>query len=289
VPLPVCYLNGEYLPLATAKVSPLDRAFLFGDAVYEVVPVYGGRPFRLHEHLDRLARSLTAIRMRSPLTHAEWLAVCLELIERNGRGDLYWYLQVSRGAEFGRNHAWPEGLAPTLFAYVSALEPIPADFLERGVAAVTAPDTRWARRDIKSTALLANVLLKKLAADAGAFETILLEDGALTEGSSTTVHVITDGVIRAPPNGHDILPGTTRDVVTELAVRLGIPCMTGRIGEAQLRTADEIWLAFSTRGVLPVTLLDGKPVGAGRPGPVFRRIHAAFDAYVRELAPTPAL
>jgi D-alanine transaminase len=289
VPLPVCYLNGEYLPLATAKVSPLDRAFLFGDAVYEVVPVYGGRPFRLHEHLDRLARSLTAIRMRSPLTHAEWLAVCLELIERNGRGDLYWYLQVSRGAEFGRNHAWPEGLAPTLFAYVSALEPIPADFLERGVAADTAPDTRWARRDIKSTALLANVLLKKLAADAGAFETILLEDGALTEGSSTTVHVITDGVIHVPPNGHDILPGTTRDVVTELAVRLGIPCMTGRIGESQLRTADEIWLAFSTRGVLPVTLLDGKPVGAGRPGPVFRRMHAAFDAYVRELAPTPAL
>jgi D-alanine transaminase len=289
VPLPVCYLNREYLPLATAKVSPLDRAFLFGDAVYEVVPVYGGRPFRLQEHLDRLARSLTAIRMAPPLTHADWLAVCLELIERNGGGDLYLYMQVSRGAEFGRNHAWPDGLSPTLFAYASALEPIPADFLERGVAAVTAPDTRWARRDIKSTALLANVLLKKLAADAGAFETILLEDGALTEGSSTTVHVITDGVIRAPPNGHDILPGTTRDVVTELAVRLGIPCMTGRIGEAQLRTADEIWLAFSTRGVLPVTLLDGKPVGAGRPGPVFRRIHAAFDAYVRELAPTPAL
>jgi len=201
VPLPVCYLNGEYLPLAEARVSPLDRAFLFGDAVYEVVPVYAGRPFRLREHLDRLVRSLAGIRMEPPLTHAEWAALLSSLIERNGGGDQYVYFQVTRGAELGRNHAWPAGLAPTLFAFANTLEPPSAALLEQGVAAITAQDIRWARRDIKSTALLANTLLKKLSADAGAFETILLERGELTEGSSTTVHVVSGGEIHTPPNG----------------------------------------------------------------------------------------
>jgi D-alanine transaminase len=288
-PLPICYLNGAYLPLAEARVSPLDRAFLFGDAVYEVLPVYGARPFRLREHLDRLNRSLAGIRMAAPLSHAGWSELCRELIARNSAGEAYLYLQVSRGAEFGRNHAWPDDLQPTLFAYVTALESAPASFLERGVAAVTALDTRWARRDIKSTALLANILLKKISADAGAFETILLENGELTEGSSTTVHVIKDGVIHTPPNGRHILPGTTRDVVSMLAARLGQRCESGRVAEAMLRAADEIWLAFSTRGVLPVTSLDGAPVGGGTPGPLFKRMSAAFAGYVRELAGTPAL
>jgi D-alanine transaminase len=289
MPLPICYLNGEFLPLSAARVSPLDRAFLFGDAVYEVMPVYAGRPFRFREHFDRLARSLAGIRMPVPLSHAQWADVCHELIAQNGGGDLYLYLQVTRGAEYGRNHAWPKDLAPTLFAYCSALEPLSAQVLEQGVSAVTAEDTRWARRDIKSTALLANILLKQLSADAGAYETILLENGAVTEGASTTVHVVKDGAIRAPPNGHAILPGTTRDVVGELAVRLNVLSESGRVPEAQLRAADEIWLAFSTRGVLPVTLLDGRPVGTGKPGPVFRRMHAAFLAYTRELAGTPTL
>ncbi len=288
-PLPTCYLNGDYLPLAEARVSPLDRAFLFGDAVYEVVPVYGSRPFRLREHLDRLNRSLAGIRMPPPLTHPEWARLGQELIARNSAGDAHWYLQVSRGAEFGRNHAWPEGLKPTLFAYVTATEPAPRAFLERGVAAVTAADTRWARRDIKSTALLANILLKKLSQDAGAFETIMLENGELTEGSSTTVHVVKHGVIHTPPNGPHILPGTTRDVVTELAGRLSIRCESVRVPEARLRAADEIWLAFATRGVLPVTTLDGAPVGTGRPGPLFGRMIGAFADYRRELAGTPAL
>jgi D-alanine transaminase len=176
-----------------------------------------------------------------------------------------------------------------LFAYVTALEPISPAFLEQGVSAVTATDTRWARRDIKSTALLANILLKKLAADAGAFETIMLENGELTEGSSTTVHVVTGGVIHTPPNGHHILPGTTRDVVTELAARLRLRSDSSRVSEAELRAADEIWLAFATRGVLPVTALDGAPVGTGRPGPLFKRMSAAFADYTRELAGTPAL
>jgi D-alanine transaminase len=287
--LPVCYLNGAYLQLSEARVSPLDRAFLFGDAVYEVIPVYGGRPFRLREHLDRLNRSLAAIRMPAPRSHPEWAAICAQLVAPGGETDCHLYIQVSRGAEHGRNHAWPDGLTPTLFAYVTAQDPLPAAMLEHGVPAVTAPDIRWARRDIKSTALLANILLKKLSADAGAFETILLENGALTEGASTTVHVLKDGVIHTPPNGHHILPGTTRDVVTELAARLSLSCENGLVTEAQLRAADEIWLAFATRGVLPVTTLDGAPVGTGKPGPSFKRMSAAFADYTRELAGTPAL
>lgn len=289
MPLPTCYLNGDYLDLAQARVSPLDRAFLFGDAAYEVIPVYAGRPFRFREHCDRLVRSLAALRMAAPLTHAGWLSVCEELVRRNGGGDQYLYLQVTRGAEFGRSHAWPEGLRPTVFAYVSTLEPVAEQLLTQGVAAVTAADTRWARRDIKSTALLANILLKKLATDAGAFEAILLENGALTEGSSTTVHVVRGGVVHTPPNGHQILPGTTRDVIGELAARLSVPQKSCRVEEADLRGADEIWLAFSTRGLVPVTRLDGQPVGDGRPGPCFQRMHAAFLSYISELAGTPAL
>jgi D-alanine transaminase len=288
-PLPLCYLNGAYLPLSEAKVSPLDRAFLFGDAVYEVIPVYGGRPFRLKEHLDRLNRSLAGIRMTAPHVHAEWAAICHNLVGQGGGQDAYIYLQVTRGSELGRNHAWPEGLTPTTFAYVTALDPTPAKLLDQGVAAITAPEIRWARRDIKSTALLANILLKKLATDAGAFETIMIENGELTEGSSTTVHVIADGIIHTPPNGHHILPGTTRDVVTELAVRLNLSSNASPVPEALLRSADEIWLAFATRGVLPVTMLDGRAVGNGRPGPVFKRMHAAFVDYIRGLAGTPPL
>jgi D-alanine transaminase len=288
-PLPICYLNGAYVPLKEASISPFDRAFLFGDAVYEVVPVYAARPFRLRQHLERLDRSLGGIRMAPPMPHGDWAHLCRELISRNAADEAYLYIQVTRGAEFGRNHAWPEGLKPTVFAYCTALEPLSAAMMDDGVAAVTAREIRWARRDIKSTALLGNILLKKLAADAGAFETILLENGELTEGSSTTVHVVQNGVIRTPPNNQHILPGTTRDVVTELADLLSIPNVSGPVPESVLRGADEIWLAFSTRGLLPVTKLDGAMVGSGRPGPLFRRLSIAFANYVREVGKTPAL
>jgi D-alanine transaminase len=288
-PLPVCYLNGNYLPLKDATVSPFDRAFLFGDAVYEVVPIYASRLFRLRQHLDRLNRSLAGIRMPPPMAHGDWAHVCQELISRNTAYDGYLYLQVTRGAEFGRNHAWPEGLKPTLFAYCTELDPLPDELLENGVAAVTTSEIRWARRDIKATSLLGNILLKKLAADAGAFETIMLEDGGLTEGSTTTVHVVKNGVIHTPPNSHHILPGTTRDVVTELADLLSIRNTSAPIAESALRSADEIWLAFSTRGVLPVTKLDGAAVGSGKPGPLFKRMSLAFANYIRELKGKPAL
>jgi len=287
-PLPLCYLNGVYQPLSDARVSPFDRAFLFGDAVYEVLPVYGGRPFRLREHLDRLNRSLGAIGMAAPRSHAEWCAICERLLAQEGARESYVYVQVSRGAEFGRNHAWPDGLAPTLFAYVTSLTPSPSLY-EHGVAAITRADTRWARRDIKSTALLANVLLKREGVDAGAFETILIENDDLTEGSSTTVHVIVGGAIHTPPNGTHILPGTTRDVVTELAARLAVPCVSTRVPAAMLRSAEEIWLGAATRAVLPVTTLDGHAVGNGKPGPLWQRMHGAFNDYVHELAGTPPL
>ena len=288
-PLPVCYLNGNYLPLKEACVSPFDRAFLFGDAVYEVVPIYASRLFRLRQHLDRLNRSLAGIRMPPPMTHGDWAHVCQELISQNAAYDGYLYIQVTRGAEFGRNHAWPEGLKPTLFAYCTELDPLPDALLENGVAAVTTKEIRWARRDIKATALLGNILLKKLAADAGAFETIMLENGELTEGSSTTVHVVKNGVIHTPPNSHHILPGTTRDVVTELADLLSIRNASAPVSESALRSADEIWLAFSTRGVLPVTKLDGAAVGSGMPGPLFKRMSLAFANYIRELKDKPVL
>jgi D-alanine transaminase len=288
-PLPLCYLNGNYLPLQEARVSPFDRAFLFGDAVYEVVPVFASRPFRLRQHLDRLNRSLDAIRLAPPMTQGDWAHVCQELISQKLSFDGILYIQVTRGTEFGRNHAWPEGLKPTLFAYCTELDPLPASLLDKGVAAITATDTRWERRDIKATALLANILLKKLAADAGAFETILLERGELTEGSSTTVHVVKNGVIHTPPNGHHILPGTTRDVVTELADLLSIRSLSAPVSESALRGADEIWLAFSSRGLLPVTKLDGAAVGGGTPGPLFKRMNIAFANYIRELGKTAPL
>jgi D-alanine transaminase len=288
-PLPFCYLNGQYLALKEAAVSPFDRAFLFGDAVYEVVPVYSGRPFRLRQHLDRLNRSLGGIRMAAPMPHGDWAHICQELISRNAADDAYLYMQVTRGAEFGRNHAWPEGLKPTVFAYCTELDPLPAALTDNGVAAVTSAEIRWARRDIKATSLLGNILLKKLAADAGAFETIMLENGELTEGSSTTVHVVKNGVIHTPPNSRQILPGTTRDVVMELADLLSIRNVSAPVAEAALRSADEVWLAFSTRGLLPVTKLDGVAVGGGVPGPLFKRMYIAFSSYIRDLKDTPAL
>jgi D-alanine transaminase len=287
-PFPVAYLNGEFLPLKEARVSPLDRAFLYADSVYEVMPVYGGRVFRFREHFDRLDRSLRELRMQPAHSRHEWARICDGLIARNGGGDMYLYVQVTRGAEYGRNHAPLPDIERTVFAFASALPPLTQERLERGVAAVTAEDTRWSRCDIKSTALLANVLLKQLAVDSNAAETILVRDGMMMEGASTTVHVVLDGEIRTPPKSHSILPGTTRDVVSELATRSGIPFQAVPVSEKELRKAAEVFIAAATIGTLAVTRLDGQPVGAGVPGPVWKQIHAALESYKRELAGTPA-
>ena len=189
-PLPTCYLNGDYLPLTEARISPLDRGFLYADGVYELMPVYGGRGFRFPAHAERLTRSLAGIRMADPHTREEWRAILAGLTERNGGGDMYVYWQVTRGAQYGRTHAPLPDIPRTVFAFCAPLPVTPAEALERGVACVTASDSRWARCDIKSTSLLANVLLRQLSVDAAAAETILLRDGSLTEASASAVHVV---------------------------------------------------------------------------------------------------
>jgi D-alanine transaminase len=286
-PLPLCYLNGDYLPLIEARISPLDRGFLYADAVYEVMPVYGGRPFRFVAHAERLSRSLAGIRMEDPHTLDSWRAILGTLIERNGGGDQYIYWQVSRGAQPGRTHAPLPQIPRTVFAFCAPWPEPPRDLADRGIACVTASDTRWARCDIKSTALLANVLLRQLSVDAAAAETILLRDGELTEASASAVHVVLGGEVLMPPNSRRILPGTTRGAVEEMAARAAIPCRVQAINEAQLRSADEVWISAATREVQPVTALDGRPIGSGRPGPLWRRVYEELQHYKQELAGTP--
>ena|ERR1700691_1087844 len=281
-PLPLCHLNGSLLPLREARVSPLDRSFLFGDGAYEVIAVRRGQARRLASNLARLARSLGELRIRNPHTEQQWQQLIHGLIEANGGGDLYLYVQVSRGAEFGRNHAPLPDIEPTVFAFCAPLPEPATAALADGIACITAEDTRWARCDIKSVALLANVLLRQQAVDAGAAETILLRDGWLTDASASTVYAVVDGQVRAPPNSRRLLPGTTRTLLEELADAHGIAHCSVPISEAQLRSADEIWLTAATRGVMAVTRLDGNPVGDGRPGPLWRRMHELIEAYWNE-------
>lgn len=277
MPLPICYLNGNYLPLQEARISPLDRGFLFADSVYEVVPVFGGKPFREAGHFDRLARSLSEIRLASPHTHEQWHAILEELVRRNGGGNLYVYLQVTRGTELGRSHAFPPPrIAPTVFALASEL-PAPAAQPATGLSAITVEDFRWSRCDIKATTLLPNVLMKQQAADAGAQEAIIVSQGEVLEGTSTSIFVVRNAVLATVPNGPRILPGITREVVLELAAGL-MPVEIRRIGVDELRTADEVWLTSSTRDVLPITCIDHQPVGDGRAGPFWQRMSAAFNA-----------
>ncbi len=278
-PLPVCHLNGNLMPLREARISPLDRSFLFGDGVYEVIPVRRGQARRLAANLERLARSLHELRIRNPHDAMQWRGIVEQLIAANGGGDIYVYLQVSRGAEYGRNHAPLPNIEPTVFGFCAPLPQPTAEVLERGVSCITAGDIRWARCDIKSVALLANVLLRQQSVEAGAAETILLRDGYLTEASASSVHVIAGGEIRTPPNSPRLLPGTTRGLIEELADRHGIVRRVEPVTEAQLRAADEIWLTAATRGVVAVTTLDGVPVGGGAPGPLWRRMHALVEAY----------
>jgi D-alanine transaminase len=286
-PLPISYLNGAFVPLREARISPLDRGFLYSDGVYEVMPVYSGRPFRFEAHAERLTRSLAAIKMEDPHTRSEWRELLSTLITRNGGGNQYVYWQVTRGAEFGRNHAPLPKIPRTVFAFCAPLPVISETTLENGVECVTTQDTRWAYCDIKSVSLLANVLLRQLAVDANAAEIILLRDGQLMEASSSAVHVVLDGVIVSPPKSHKILPGTTRSAMEEVATTAGVSYESAPISEQQLRSADEIWISAATREVQAVTKLDGQPVGTGKPGPVWRRVYDQWQRYKRELAGQP--
>jgi len=288
-PLPICFLNDDFLPLREARISPLDRGFLYSDGAYEVTPVYGGRPFRFAEHHSRLTRSLREIRMEDPLSREAWRDLYRELIKRNAatESDLYIYVQVTRGAEHGRNHAPLPDVPRTVFAFAAPWPGARPGALENGLPAITADDTRWARCDIKSVSLLANVLLRQLAVDHDATETLLLRDGKLTDASASSVHVVVGGELRTPPNSWKLLPGTTRGVIEEIAGQAGVKWRSADVTEAELRAADEILLGAATREVQPITLLDGKPVGSGKPGPVWRKLYDAYQAYKRKLAGTP--
>ena len=287
-PCPTCYLDGAYLPLAEARVSPLDRGFLFADGVYEVVPVHRGRPFRLREHLKRLDDSLRGIRMANPLDHAGWTAVLGRLAAEAGETELLIYLQVTRGAEPGRNHLIPTDVKPTLFAFASPYPQPSAATLEQGLRAVTLEDIRWDRCDIKSIALLGNVLLRQQAADRGADEALLTRDGLLLEGSSSSVFLCVGGTLVTPPNSHRILPGTSRDAVLELAEGW-LPCEITDVEARDIASCEEVWIASAGRGVLPVTMVDGEPVGSGRPGPLWSEMYARLQRHLDDLASTPAI
>lgn len=272
---PIAYVNGTFLPLGEAKVSILDRGFQFADGVYEVIPVYAGAPFRLEAHLRRLARSLGEIRMELPMAPEALAEAVHELIERNGGGDCQAYIQVTRG-EAPRNHPFPQAVHPTVVMTCTPVAPVPDEWVRDGVSAITAEDIRWARCDIKAIALLPNVMMRQEAAEQGAFEAIWVHEGLAVEGAASNLFAVVDGEARTPPDGPRVLPGITRDVVLELAAEQGLPVRTGAITAEELAAAEEVWVTSSTKEILPVTRLDHRPVGSGRPGPLFR---TALDAY----------
>lgn len=269
------YLNGQFLPLEEARISVLDRGFLFGDGVYEVIPAYGGRLFRLDEHLARLESSLDQIRIRPPLTHREWGSVLDRLLPDDR--DRSVYLQITRGVAEKRDHAMPATPKPSVFAMSSELE---ARYdVHAGVGAITLEDSRWKLCQIKAITLLANILLRQQALDRNCAEAILIRDGVVSEGAASNVFAVIDGVLVTPPKSHDLLPGITRDLVLELAQANAIDAWEKTIPAEMLAAADEIWLTSSTREILPVVGLDGKRVGDGAPGPIWHRMHGIFQAY----------
>jgi len=275
----IAYLNGSYLPLEETRVSVMDRGFLFGDGVYEVIPVYGGRLFRLPHHLQRLANSLNAVRIDNPLTTGAWSAMLGELVERNDGNDQAVYLQVTRGVAPKRDHAFPIPSRPTVFAMSNPVVATAGDASITGIKAVTLPDIRWQHCDIKAITLLPNVLLRQQALDADTAEAILIRDGHALEGAASNLFMVQHGRLVTPPNGPALLPGITRDLVLELAAANDIPCRESAITEAELNAADEIWLTSSTREISPVSHLNDTVIGDGIPGPLWRRMIRLYQDY----------
>jgi D-alanine transaminase len=274
----IAHFNGQLVPLDRISISPLDRGFIFGDGVYEVIPVYDGVMLRGREHFERLQRSMDEIRLENPHTIDEWLAHTERLLAHHP-GNQSVYIHVTRGVPPKRDHVLPVGLAPTVFMMCYPLASPSKEAIENGVACVTARDFRWEKCNIKSISLLGNVLARQLSADVGATETILLRDGMLTEASASNVFVVKDGVVAAPPRDNLILLGITYDLLVRLAEEGSVKLEIRPVPEAELRAADEVWLTSSTKEVLAVTTLDGKPVGTGKPGPAFRRMHALFQEH----------
>jgi D-alanine transaminase len=284
LPDTLCYLNGEYGPLRDAKVSVLDRGFIFGDGVYEVVPVYGRRLFRFDEHMARLERSLGKLRITNPHTAAQWLERCRKLIDavagKTGAADQLVYIQVTRGVAL-RDHVMPPDIEPTVFIMASPMKPPTAEQRHHGVACVTARDFRWERGDIKSVSLLGNVLARQMSADRGAMETIMFRNGWLTEASGSNVWIVHEGALLGPPKSEHVLEGIRYGLLEELCEDVGIAYNLRPIPEADVLSADELLISSATKEILPVTTLDGEPVGhgalRGKPGPVYGRLYEAYQ------------
>ena len=275
----VAYLNGTFLPLEDAQIPVMDRGFLFGDGVYEVIPVYAGKLFRIAHHLKRLKNSLDAVRIGNPLADDEWNTMLKELVSRNGGSDQAVYLQVTRGVAPTRDHAFPADTRPTLFA-MSTPSAAAIDINSvTGVTAITLPDIRWKLCNIKAITLLPNVLLRQQAIDTGSAEAILIKNGYAIEGAASNLFIVKDGLLITPPNGPDLLPGITRDLIIELAANHAMPFRETGITEAELFNADEIWLTSSTREISPVTRLDDTIISAGTPGPMWKQIITLYQDY----------
>jgi D-alanine transaminase len=272
----IVYLNGTFVPLAEARIPVLDRGFIFGDGIYEVVPVYGGVPFRWREHLRRLRRSLGKVRIDNPMNDSGWTDLVREIVSRHPWSNQFVYMQITRGVA-KRDHAFPQGVTPTVFAMSSEMPAIPPAQLQQGVAAVTIADERWLHCDIKSTSLLGNVFARQSAVDAGAVEAVMFRDGFLTEGSSSNIWVVRGGTLLAPPRDNRILEGIRYGLVEELCASEGVPFEVRPVSRDEVASADELMLSSATKEVLPITRLDGKPVGDGKPGPVFNRLHGGYQ------------
>jgi D-alanine transaminase len=278
------YLNGLFMPITEAKISVLDRGFIFGDGVYEVIPVYSRRAFRMKEHLRRLQHSLDGIRLANPHSDSEWTQLIEHLIAQHESSDQYLYLHITRGVA-ERDHAFPNPpVAPTVFMISKPLPtPAPA-LLTSGIACITATDNRWLRCDIKAISLLPNVLLRQMAIDAGCAETLLFRDDQwLTEGAASNIFVVKNGTLLAPPKDHLMLPGITYDVILEIVAAHAIPHEVRRIGKAEVLAADELLLTSSTKEVLAITRLDGQIVGTGKPGAMTTRLHTYYQNFKRDV------
>ncbi len=271
------YLNGRFLPLKDAHISVMDRGFLFGDSIYEVIPAYNGRLFRLSHHLVRLDNGLLAIGMENPLSNDEWSSVLERLVQQNQGQDQSVYLQVTRGPAEQRDHAIPEKVQPTIFAMVTPIKEQSKD--NPGITAITLDDVRWRLCNIKATTLLANVLLKQQAKEAKAVEAILIRDGEAMEGAASNLFIVLDGKLVTPPKSNFLLPGITRDLILELAAKYHVPHTERAIKEAELKDADEIWLTSSTKEIMPVIRLDDRPVADGKPGAVYKQMSAIYAEY----------
>ena len=273
----IAYLNGEFLPFGDVRVSPMDRGFLFADGVYEVAPVYQGKPFRLEQHLRRLDASLAGLRIESTLDSDDYRDLLHGLLERNGHQNALLYLQVTRGASSVRDHPFPENCRPTVFAMCSPLKAHPPTLYSEGVGAVIREDIRWGACNIKSISLLPNVLARQEAADEGATEAIMIRDGDVTEATASNVFAVLGDSIVTPPKSNRILPGITRDFVLELAAGARMQTVEATLTLDQLRKADEVWITSSSKEIWPITRLDGDPVGGGVPGPRWQRVMDMFQ------------